>query len=329
MSILFAALDQAARSHRAAHGTADTTFPPVFSQRRRNAHMPWWLALVGGIGIGLSSLNFMAPPAPQNNLPARIIAPSHTNEQAATQPAPVSHASQDQETVVPVSQVTPAIQPDPVDTSDQISYNAPGLSIRTERSPPPLQQILSRAQAAARAGDFSAAIVGYNTVLERVPENREALSGKAFALQQSGATTDAAVIWARLYQSDPNDQVALANMATAATSGTQSMPEQTAPSPATPPQASTLYAAAAHTRIKQGDLDGAQNDLERAWALDRNNPITRLNLAIIADRRGDAATALNLYRQVLADPVAAETLLPMSWTAIEARADYLAQRNRP
>ncbi len=289
--------------------------------------MPWWLALIGGIGIGLSSLNFLSAPVPHHSVPLNSAVPSHTNEQTALSPEPAAQAPQDHKTPAPAQHVTSVPLTDRNDPSEPATYNAPGLTIRTEHSPPPLQQILSRAQAAARAGDFAAAIVGYNAALEQDPENRDALSGKAFALEQSGATTDAAVIWARLYQSDPNDQAALANMAAVAAPTMNSAQEQTASLSEVPPQSATL-AATAHARIRQGDLDGAQSDLERAWALDRDNPITRLNLAIIADRRGDTTTALNLYRQVLADPVAAETLLPMSWTAIEARADYLSQRKR-
>ena len=325
MSILFAALDQAARSHRAAHGVADTPFPPAFSVRRRQAHMPWWLALIGGIGIGLSSLSLWSDPPASYPVPVMAERTASMPEQAsslrpALQPSPTPLRPD-------VARPDPAANPGDGEASEPTDYNAPGLSIRTERGTTPMQQIMARAQSAARAGDFAAAIVGYDAVLAREPANREAMSGKAFALQQSGATTEAATIWARLYQNDPNDQAALANMAaTLATVDTPDAQDQPARAQAAQPQSATLYAAAAHARIGQGDLDGAQGDLERAWALDRDNPITRLNLAIIADRRGDDAAALALYRQVLADPVAAETLLPMSWTAIEARAAYLAHR---
>lgn len=331
MNILFAAFDQAARSPRTAHGVVDTPFPPVFSMRRRPAHIPWWVALIGGIGIGFSSnmgfwhdsevpaaspfIAIVAPPATITTLPPRAAAQLQlTTIDVPVHPTPV------------------APPPDaPVQQSDTpADNNAPGLSIHTEHGRTPAQQTLSRAQSAARAGDFAAAIVGYNEVLAHDPTSREALTGKAFALQQSGATTEAAVIWARLYQSDPNDQTALANVAANLTAVNDAVShDRLTQMQAMHPKSAILYAVTAQNRVKRGDLTGAQSDLERAWALDRDNPITRLNLAIVADRRGDSTAALKLYRQVLADPVAAETLLPMSWTAIESRANYLAQRTSP
>lgn len=333
MSILFAALDQAARSHRAAHGVADTTFPPAFIIRRRPAHMPWWLALVGGLGIGLSSINLWtdgvstSPPMPNN---MAMEQPGPVVKHLPAPVVPIRH--DDTDTLIP-QRHRPALAAPDIDadaSTEPDNHNVPGLSIRAEQGSTPTQQTLTRAQSAARAGDFAAAVIGYNEVLAHDPGNRDALSGKAFALQQNGAPTEAAVIWARLYQSDPEDQTALANVAATLASVDDAVShDQLAQLQASHPKSAALYAATAQARVKQGDLNGAQGDLERAWALDRDNPITRLNLAIVADRRGDSAAALKLYRQVLADPVAAETLLPMSWTAIETRADYLAQRTAP
>jgi Flp pilus assembly protein TadD len=332
MNILFAALDQAARAPRTAHGVVDTPFPPVFSMRRRPAHIPWWLALIGGIGIGFSStMGFWhdSEVSAASPLIATVAQP------VAIAPLPPRAAAPVQLATIEVPVHPPLVAPRadaPIQQSDTpVDDKAPGLSIlHTEHGSTPTQQTLTRAQSAARAGDFAAAIVGYNEILARDPTSRDALAGKAFALQQSGSATEAAVIWARLYQSDPNDQTALANVAANLTAVNDAVShDRLTQMQAMHPKSAILYAVTAQARVKRGDLTGTQSDLERAWALDRDNPITRLNLAIVADRSGDSTAALKLYRQVLADPVAAETLLPMSWTAIETRANYLAQRTSP
>ena len=299
MNIRFAAYDLNARSQRVAYGSVNLPPAQHFSMRRRPAHMPWWLAMVGGIGIGFSSASFWS-----DAMVGQALRPEVTIERVLTLnslPAAAPVAIGQKPTANRESNAD-AIDMPQLTTKDAVSLPQP--------SP---RQTLMRAQSAARVGDFAAAIVGYNKVLANDPENREALNGKAFALQQSGAPTEAAIIWARLYQSDPNDQTALANLA-AVVSDTTGAPSRARP------------ANAAASGPGADDIRALQEDWEQAQARNRHDPISHLQIAMIADRHGDAATALAFYRQVLADPIAAETLLPMPWTAIQARAAYLKQQ---
>lgn len=319
MSILFAALHQAARAHHAAGGGV-SEFPALSPAAvLRPPHPAWWPALLGGIGLGLGFVlaGLWADDGPAGGMEtAWFTAPVPAISAPlipATAPAAVMQAALIEPlALAPVAAITAADTTDsllPQDwlpaprdgeaaagiilPPDQDWPQAPGvaaLSITAEYGPAPPAQAVMRAEAEAARGDYPAAIEAYDDALAEDSSNRTALSGKAYALQQSGAWDAALPLWRQLIRDNPRNAAAWAG-----------------------------YAAALSAL---GDHAGAQQALEQAGIFAPGNPSIRVNLAILADRRGDHTQALTLYREALAAP--GDPALPWPRQAIRARAEYLA-----
>jgi len=151
--------------------------------------------------------------------------------------------------------------------------------------------LLARAYDDVRQGDYEAAVANYDQVLSSDNRNHDALTGKIYALAQSGAYDEAAVVGRHLLKLYPHDDVAAANLA--------------------------------HILAQQQRNEEAIAYMDRAARAVPENINHRLDLAALYDRAGHKAEALTLYRQVLAaaerDDVAA---LPLA--QIRQRAAYLA-----
>lgn len=381
MSLLFAALNQAAQEHRAAVAAQQPAARPMVRVAVAPARGSWlglatvlFIGMMGGVVIVgimlvqqaaapprdytdtryLSRDNLMSAPVPivaepesaavasakiietTNNEPAPDISngiaindfPDGMGEVAdgrsvtvsqvqAPLPAPVVNAI--------ASQIKPFVAPSPAvqDGSKQA---------RAEISVRPAVPDVAFARVESAVGqqlqdDPVKALVAFEAVLARRPNDKAALVGKATALQRMGASAVALAQWRHLHNKYPTDNVI-------ATAYGQALAPLNAPAARTvltdvllrqPDYAPALSALAVVDTVA-GDLSAAQSNQEQTWALDKDNPAHRLNLAIIADKRGDPKQALALYQQALEaySRTGWKATLPMSMPAVKARIDYLA-----
>ncbi len=379
MSLLFAALNQAAQEHRAAVAAQQPAVRPVARVAVAPARSSWlglatvlFIGMMGGVVIVgimlaqqaaapprdytdtryLSRDNLMAAPVPivvetesataapataletASNEPAPDISngiaingsPDGNGEVADARPVTVSQvqAQLPQPVVNAIaSQIKPYVQPSENQTARQakaeISVHAGAPEVAFARAESAVAQQLQ--------DDPVKALAAYEVVLARRPNDKAALVGKATALQRMGAGAVALAQWRHLYNKYPKDNAI-------ATAYGQALTPLNAPAARAvltdvllrnPDYAPALSALAVVDTVA-GDLGAAQSNQEQAWALDKNNPAHRLNLAIIADKRGDGRQALALYQQALEaySRTGWKATLPMSMSAVKARIDYLA-----
>jgi Flp pilus assembly protein TadD len=256
----------------------------------------------------------------QDNLPAPVVAA------IAKQIEPYVQVKTEKTIDIVVSKAAPV-------PMIEVASKAAKTSQGSVKNKPDMELNAARAEGGAAAalarGEHQSALRSYQAVLNSDPDNKEALVGKAMALQQSGATAIALAQWRLLADKYPQDSTivtsyaaALASVDAGAARGLlqKLLVEQPTFAPA--------LSAVAALDAKAGDMAAAQTGQEQAWALEKENPAHRLNLAILADKRGDKAQALELYKQAQAAYANGgwKATLPMSWSAVQARIAYLAQQ---
>lgn len=286
-------------------------------------------------GIALGPVGDEATPAANPAVPTAAPAamkaePAVTAKQVQENlPEPVVAAIARQ--IAPYVQAKPAVVAAPVvKPAAPVAAAKPQAEITVvQRAPAKEAKLDTRdAQAAMARGDYNAALAAYQAVLDRAPRNKDALIGKAMALQQSGATAVALAQWRVLAGQYPADPAIVTSYASALTSIDGDAARTLLHGVITQwPNFAPALAAQAALDAKNGDMAAAQNAQEQAWALEKENPAHRLNLAILADKRGDKTQALQLYKQAVAAYANGgwKATLPMSWSAVQARIDYLTK----
>lgn len=260
----------------------------------------------------------------KENLPPPVVAA--IADQIAAYVAPVAAKPTPAEAPKPVA--TLAAAPKPQAKIDVLMARAPKAKPTPPeaRAPKPTKAAEDGAAAMMR-GDANAALIAYQSVLDRNPTDKAAQIGKAMALEQTGATSVALAQWRLLANQYPDDALVLTSYARSLSTvdaGTSRALLQQVLGRA--PQFTPALAALAALDAKAGNMDAAQDGQQKAWSLDKTNPAHRLNLAIIADKRGEKAQALELYKQAQAAFANGgwKATMPMSWSAVQARVDYLS-----
>ncbi|MBI1273410.1 MAG: hypothetical protein GC131_04930 [Alphaproteobacteria bacterium] len=162
-----------------------------------------------------------------------------------------------------------------------------------------------------------------------VPPER-ALMAEAARWQAQGNFQQAVSAWERAYAVAPQNDAVLTGYAVALTGlGTVDAHDRLARL-SSMHRIAPVIAADAQALIDEGRLDAGFARMQEATMLDEGNLRYRLNLAIIADRRGDDLTALSNYREVLERNgvlAPAQPGLPMTMDAVRERARFLARRH--
>lgn len=377
MSLLFAALNQAAQEHRAAVAAQQPTTRTVSRVAVAPARSSWlglatvlFIGMMGGVVIVGIMLVQKAASTPRDYTDTRYL--SRDNLMSAPVPIVVEPEPPTTERVSAADPANIEVAPDisngiainaAPDDADGIADTRPltGKQVQAQLPAPvvnaianqikpdvqPLaaakrekaeilvqraaQQIsLARAEGAMAQqlqNDPVKDLAAYESILRRRPNDKAALVGKATALQSMGAGAVALAQWRHLHNKYPTDNAI-------ATAYGQSLTPVNAPAARSvltdvllrqPDYAPALSALAVLDTITS-DLSASQGNQEQAWALDKNNPAQRLNLAIISDKRGDRRQALALYHQALEaySRTGWKATLPMSLSAVKARIDYLA-----
>lgn len=271
-------------------------------------------------------------PALETTAPVAAVAPPALQATPAIQPAAAAQP------VAPIKDPVIAVEDNALPIVAAIEAPKPQakISVLMARAPKvkPADPVAPRVvppagedgAAALARGDANAALMAYQSVLDRNPTDKAAQIGKAMALEQSGATSVALAQWRLLANQYPDDTAIMTSyargLATVDAGTARALLQQVL---ARAPQFSPALAALAAIDAKAGNMDAAQDGQQRAWSLDKANPAHRLNLAIIADKRGEKAQALELYKQAQAAFANGgwKATMPMSWPAVQARVDYL------
>ena len=189
---------------------------------------------------------------------------------------------------------------------------APRIAPDADASPLRLQRVETADTSAAawallEAGRFDEALAAYRRVLDRQPDNADALVGAASVLHRRGERESAYELYRRALVQQPNQPTALAGLmqliaqADAATAESRlkdfiaSHPNDDAP-----------HAALGQLLARQGRWSEAQASLFQAHVLAPRRAAHAYNLAVALDRLHLVPQALNFYQLSLSLPPSAE-----------------------
>jgi tetratricopeptide (TPR) repeat protein len=187
-----------------------------------------------------------------------------------------------------------AVLPDTIEPPESL------IKISRSKAAPPEAALLRQAYAAYRNGDQAAAAEAYAGVLERRPENRDALLGLAALALRQDQPQRALNLYARLLRLNPQDHLARAALI--------SMSRNTDPSRGETaiklmlreqPEQAYLHFALGNVYAGQSRWSDAQQAFFDAYRLDSGNADYAMNLAVSLDHLGKPETALDYYRTAL------------------------------
>ncbi len=211
----------------------------------------------------------------------------------------------------------PAINP-ASNAANAVTLSSPGAMSR--------EQLLGEAHVMIADNDMQSALTVYDNLLASDPNDRTALSGKAFTLARMGEYGDAAKIGHQILKLDPNDEAARNNLIAAlGASGEPDASGELKRMIAARPDDARLHAALAQQAVRKNNDAEALRRLDQAIRLQPDSLNYRLDLAILYDRGGYSGEALALYQQVLRMLAATEAppALPLPTEAIQQRIAYL------
>jgi Flp pilus assembly protein TadD len=228
--------------------------------------------------------------------------------------------------------IEPAGPPDgPVVVAHGAAHNPAVAAAVAVATPADQLRLLDRAgREALLAGDAAAALGIYERLSALFPDERTAMLGRALALEQLGRKDEARALYQIVLADDPDDlsaRIALISLiAERAPGEALQLFRRLAPyhprDARLPEQIGLILAA-------QNQLDGAIAELHRAAALDPANVRYQINLAVVQDRAGRTAAAIECYRAALR--MAAESGAPTAdLEGVAARLEHLSgQRGAP
>lgn len=175
------------------------------------------------------------------------------------------------------------------------------ISISTDKEPAFSDfEALKKANRALDVEQYESAIVLYQSVLEKQPDNREAMFGLATAYQKAGRKNRAKDIYKQLIKKHPTFEPALNNLlALAASEAPERALEEFAIIEGRNPNFAGVYAQKAKIYREQLNLEYAITNLRRALSLEPENNTYRYDLAIIEDENQNYAAALQLYGELI------------------------------
>jgi len=190
--------------------------------------------------------------------------------------------------------------PAPADVSLLADVNAGEVRIARSRRPAGVEPGTAAAYAAYASGDLVTAEARYRALLETAPGRRDALLGLGAVALARGDRESAFEHYAAVLERYPDDAVASAALVSltgghgAATAARlRLLLDRHGEQP-------YLHFALANWYARQGRWGDAQQAYFAAFSRDDANPDYAFNLAVSLDRMGQAAAALNYYREALA-----------------------------
>ena len=149
-------------------------------------------------------------------------------------------------------------------------------------------------------GEYESALEMYRKLETADADSRVALLGLALCLDRLGHTDTAREYYRRTVIADPSNRVALAGWLALTDRAPESERLNALLAMAdTLPQTPEVAARLGLAYSQRGELDQAAGYLTRAAAGAPDDPMHRLNLALVLDRRGDRAGAVTAYEAFL------------------------------
>ena len=301
---------RASLAQQPAEQTARDSVRNAFSAKQASvsnqpSRLPLWLALgtlgIAGIGIGgyvwyqLNAMNrgslasnkpFMAsPPVPQQMLPAA----------AAPALPPIAQTTRPDETALfPPRREAASARPALAEA------DAPS-AIRLIRTRPEADPGLSRGQASLQRGDLDLARHDFEQVIQRDPNNTDALLALAAIAQRQGHPADAEALRQRALVANPSDPAtqAAALSGSAAEADPQSTESRLKSLLSTQPESAALNFALGNLYARQNRWSDAQQVYFNAVAAEGDNPDYLFNLAVSLDHLRQPRLAGQHYRMAL------------------------------
>ncbi|MDE2441806.1 MAG: tetratricopeptide repeat protein [Betaproteobacteria bacterium] len=298
--------------------------PNVSNQPSR---LSLWLALgtlgIAGIGIGgyvWYQLNAMSRSSLASNTPAPPIS-------APQQPPPGTAAP-----VTPVaaystrSEEAGLLRPRREEAPTRPVLAAPEApnAIRLTRTRPEADPGLSRGQRKLQSGDIELARQDFEQVLQRDPNNTDALLALAAIAQRQGHPTDAEALRQRAWIANPSDPAtqAAALSGSAAEANPQRTESRLKSLLSVQPESAALNFALGNLYSRQNRWSEAQQVYFNAVAAEGDNPDYLFNLAVSLDHLRQPHLAAQHYR--LALEAAASRPAAFDHTKVEKRLDELS-----
>lgn len=276
--------------------------PTAVSQPSR---LPLWLAIgtlgIAGIGIGgyvwyqLNAMNrgtlasntaYIPPPPAAQPAPPAAAAP--------TLP-PVAQPTRPDETVLfaPRRELPPA--------RPALSDAEAPSAIRLTRTRPEVDPGLSHGQASLQRGEIELARRDFEQVVQRDPNNTDALLALAAIAQRQGRPTDAEALRQRAWIANPSDPAAQAAAlsGSAAEADPQSTESRLKSLLSAQPESAALNFALGNLYARQNRWPEAQQVYFNAVAADGDNPDYLFNLAVSLDHLRQPRLAGQHYRMAL------------------------------
>ncbi|HEV2611024.1 MAG TPA: tetratricopeptide repeat protein [Noviherbaspirillum sp.] len=159
---------------------------------------------------------------------------------------------------------------------------------------------LDQAYQAFIAGDLGAAQQQYERVVQREPNNRDALLGLAAIAVKRQQPEQAASHYVRLLDADPADGEAIAGLVSLNQGDPNQNESRLKKVLAQNPQSGAVLFALGNLYAQQSRWADAQQTYFRAYTTAPNNPDYAFNLAVSLDRLNQGKLALDYYRRALA-----------------------------
>lgn len=152
---------------------------------------------------------------------------------------------------------------------------------------------------AYQRGDYASAAQGYRQVLEKDPNNRDALLGLAATSQQQGMDDAAQRYYRQLLLLDPRDPAAQAALSTYSQGDAGVTEARLKKLLAEQPRSAPLHFALGNLYAEQTNWGDAQQHFFNAFSLEPANAQYAFNLAVSLDHLGQGKLAAQHYRQAL------------------------------
>lgn len=223
--------------------------------------------------------------------PAPAKAPGGKQEEALTTAKPV----------VPKEEPAKADAKRPEAPVQETIPPASGIRIVRGSAAPTTNPQLSKGYQALLAGDMEQAQQHYQQVLRHDSRNRDALQGTAVIAIQRQQLTQAAAIYTRMLENDPNDAEALSGLTALQGMSDPIQHESRLKNLlAKNPNATPAHFALGNLYFKQLRWAEAQSAYFRAYSGNPDNPDYAYNLAVSLDQLGQGKLALDYYQRALA-----------------------------
>ena len=240
-------------------------------------------------------------------------------EQSIAETAPVEATTGETADINMEQNATPDLPALP----DEIKVEPAVIEISRSRSADKNDQLINSAYSLYAAGNYNAAEAEYHKVLNKLPDNRDALLGIAAIAFRKGDIQNAYENYLKVIKYYPRDIAAKTALITMQ-GGTDPVKSESLIKSmlSEDPGAAFLYFTLGNIYAQQSRWADAQQAFFEAYRLQSNNPDYVYNLAVSLDQIGQTRTALDYYHKAL--ELADESQINFNSASVMTRINTLA-----